>query len=522
MQSITMRPMRALATLAVSVVAVGLALLVCELGLRLLDGQPLWQLTLPPARTVAPPTAVGLDPQIGGALPAEIDPLWIDAEPPPFPKPPTDFRLEKRARLWSDPTTKWYETFRIWNRSMVRSLACRPESIFQRLPQPLLVFDSPDRRVPYRYLPSRTLPGGLMTNRFGWRGPDLPLDKPLQTVRLAFVGASTTVGLWGMPFSYPEYVVHWLNLWAARAGFAVRFDGINAGREGIDSGSIAGVTRDEVLPLEPDMVVYYEGANQSLCMHRVVVPRPPAPSSVRQAVDERIRQARPYLQTARRLAELLQRIDARDGMEPVKPAMKDTWFPAGLDKARPDVSREENLPTAERKILQDLEELRDQLASDGSTLVLSSFVWLVHDGLRLDPLRNGNIYRWLNQECWPHTYRDLRRAADLHNRVLQHYAATKGVPFIDVAAGFPNDPDLFTDGVHLNHEGTKVQAWLALRALVPLVRARLESGAWPRPDRMPLAEHPNIKPPELYRLRCDAPPTEPPRPTATPRDDGFL
>lgn len=517
----TMRLMRALATLAVSVVAVGLALLVCELGLRWLDGQPLWQLTLPPAPTVAPPTAVRIDPQVGGALPAEIDPLWIDAQPPPFPKPPTDGRLEERARLWSDPKIRSYETFRIWNRSTVRAQACLPESIYRRLPQPLLVFDSPERFVPFRYLPSRTLPGGLMTNRFGWRGPDLPLDKPPQTVRLAFVGASTTVGLWGLPFSYPEYVVHWLNLWAMRAGLSVRFDGINAGREGMDSRSIAAVTRDEVVPLEPDMVVYYEGANQSLCTHRVAAPRPPAPSRVRQAIDQRISRAQPYLQTARRLAELLQRIDARDGGEPVKPAVKDTWFPAGLDEAHPDVSSD-HLPAAEKTILNDLEGLRDQLASDGATLVLSSFVWLVHDGLQLDPLRNGNIYLWLNQECWPHTYRDLRRAADLHNRILQRYAAAKDVPFIDVAEDFPDDLDLFTDAVHLNREGTKVHAWLVLRALIPLVRARLESGEWPRPDRTPLAEHPSIKPPEPYTVRCDAAPTEPPRPTPPPREDGFL
>jgi hypothetical protein len=51
---------------------------------------------------------------------------------------------------------------------------------------------------------------------FGWRGPEIPLDKPAGTIRIAFVGASTTVGLFDLPFSYPEYVVHWLNLWAER------------------------------------------------------------------------------------------------------------------------------------------------------------------------------------------------------------------------------------------------------------------------------------------------------------------
>src|SRR6185295_20298650 len=78
----------------------------------------------------------------------------------------------------------------------------------------------------------------------------------------AFVGASTTVGHHSLPFSYPEYVIHWLNLWAARSGQPVRFDGINAGREGLISASIAAIVRQEIVAAEPDLVVYYEGANQ--------------------------------------------------------------------------------------------------------------------------------------------------------------------------------------------------------------------------------------------------------------------
>src|SRR3989442_1201395 len=98
-------------------------------------------------------------------------------------------------------------------------------------------------------------------NRFGWRGPDLELNKDGRTVRIAFVGASTTVAPSYLPFSYPEFIGHWLNLWIRGRHPQTRVEVINAARTGIDSSSIAAIVQQEVVPLEPDLVVYYEGAN---------------------------------------------------------------------------------------------------------------------------------------------------------------------------------------------------------------------------------------------------------------------
>ena len=42
----------------------------------------------------------------------------------------------------------------------------------------------------------------------------------------------------------------------------VRFEVLNAGRESIISTDTAAIVRTEVLPLKPDLVVYYEGGNQ--------------------------------------------------------------------------------------------------------------------------------------------------------------------------------------------------------------------------------------------------------------------
>lgn len=389
------------------------------------------------------------------------------------------------------------------------------------------MFDSPEPggQPPFRYPLARTLPGGLTTNRFGWRGPEIPLDKPPGTIRLAFVGASTTVGLSNLPYSYPEYVVHWLNLWAQRTGAAARFDGINAGREGLISTGIAAVVRQELLPAEPDLVVYYEGANQSLCAQAPGA-RPQVARDVRAGIVGRVLDlTRNHLQLARRLDDLVRRLDAHDGDEPPKPALSSQWAPADLLPGRLDLTRSDLLPQPERVVLASLDSARAALEKDGGELAVSSFVWLVSDGLRLDPLRHLGIYRHLNEWCWPYRYADVRRALDLHNRIVGLYAETHGLPFIDVASAFPLDPDLFFDSIHLNEAGTRVHAWIVFRALVPLLRARLDAGVLPRSDRVALTEHPHIKPAQPFNPTCGTmtPHAVPAPPTPAPRkDDRFL
>ena len=511
-----MRLRRLLGSLLLSLLAICTTVVLCEVVARVWDGAPLLALRLPP-RVIGPvPPPKHLNPAVGGGeLPPDVDPEWLEVSPPPLARGKVDPVLLRRISAAGGDIAP-FELFRIWNRRLVEALACQPGSRFQKMPQPLRVFDPPEPspEPPFRYPPSQTLPGGLVTNRFGWRGPDLPIDKPSRTIRLAFVGASTTVGLYQLPFSYPEYVVHWLNLWAQRAHLDVHFDGINAGREGIGSHAIAAVIRQELLPAEPDLVIYYEGANQSLCVQRAIgAPPRPEPSGAPAVIDRIAGATRAYSQIARRLEGLAQRLRAHGGYEPPKPALDLDWWPSGIDEAHPDIRRND-LPRPEAQILRDLESARTSLEAEGAELALSSFIWLVFEGLRLDPVRDVVIYNHLNGGCWPYRYADLRRAVDLHNHILEQYAAAHRLPFIDAAAAFPPDPELFYDAVHLNTDGTRLQAWIVFRALVPIVRSHLESGVWPRPDRVPQTEHPVIGPGQPFTVSCPRPAGSTSRPPA--------
>src|SRR6185503_7358374 len=104
-------------------------------------------------------------------------------------------------------------------------------------------------------------------------------------------------------------------------------------------------------------------------------------------------------------------------------------------------------------------------------------------------------FRMLNESEWPFRYADVRRMADFQNRVLARYAALRDLLFVDVAAGVPLEPELFIDSIHFTQEGTRVQAWAVLNGILPRIRQRIAAGAWPRPDRVPMRDHPGIAPP---------------------------
>jgi hypothetical protein len=504
----TLRRAAKLAALVTSATIV--ALLVAEAATRLLDGYALTTLRLP---VFAPASVTATRPDLAALAAAvaeapDVDPHWIDDTPPHAASRVDPALLALRGRL-RHPEVPEYNLYFVWNAVFANERGCgdadTDTAFLRSLPQPLTVFDPPDGSAhpPYRQLPETTTPLGLTTNRFGFRGPEIALDKPPGTVRIAFLGASTTLGFPMYPLSYPEYVGHWLNRWAERTGRDVRFEIINAGRAGMSSTDIAAVARDEVIPLEPDLVLYYEGANQfgldpstngSAAAARWTKGLPPGTW-----IRLRIWPSQ-YSALIRRLDRAIHILAARGGREPTKPGHPPPW-PDGLDEQSPDVTRAD-LPLSLPVILHDLDTIRAAVEHDGGELALASFVWLARDGLRLDPVRQAHIYEMLNGRFWPYRYADVRRMADFQNRVFARYAAAHGVPFIDVAGVFPQDPALFLDAIHFNHEGTRLQAWIVFQALLPLMRDRLASGAWPRPDRVPLATHPAFGATRAYTVPC--------------------
>ncbi len=201
------------------------------------------------------------------AVAAGIDRTWFQELPAGPDRDPKDVDPQDAA-LQAEYIKRGHygpQSFYVWNEQFVRAQVCDgSDKLFNNPPKPVKVFQSPDD-LPhpiYRFPASRTLPSGLKTNRYGFRGPDFPPERSSNVIRIAFVGSSQTVSDHIFPFSFPEYFGIWLNKWLAANGNGLRAEIINAGREGIGTADVAAILEQEVLPLVPDYVIFYDGANQ--------------------------------------------------------------------------------------------------------------------------------------------------------------------------------------------------------------------------------------------------------------------
>jgi hypothetical protein len=419
---------------------------------------------------------------------AGVDREWFASPMPERPSVQPDPDLVARMNKYKSGADERaiYE----WNRQVVIGAVCRGEparfsGIFDQFDD-VFVFDPTDgsNEPPIRFLQHATHPDGMRTTAFGWRGPDIPLTKPPGTIRIAFVGASTTVSPHAETYSYPELVGLWLNRWANVNHPGISVEVINAGREGINSRSLPAILRQEILPVEPDLVYYdYDGANQFWPGDFVgtAVPPRPAVSEPRQSGWTS------YSAVGRRLVSAIRQA-IEPGSEPPKPHLNLRW-PIDLDERDPDLKNPE-LPIQLPELLGDIEVARREAAPEGAAFVLTSIAWLVYHGMVLDPARDANVFSFLNTMYWPFTYAHMRRYLDFKTRVFRKYAAAHGLDFVDVDAAYPLDPRLFDDGIHMTRAGIRLHAWIVFNGLVPIIERRLVSHEWPRAARRLLSVHP--------------------------------
>ena len=101
--------------------------------------------------------------------------------------------------------------------------------------------------------------GGIRINSLGFRGPELKMPKSRSTLRVAFLGSSTTycAEVSNNENTWPHLVTEALQ--AEWPGLSV--DYINAGVPGYSVSSSLKNLEYRITPLEPDVIVIYEGHN---------------------------------------------------------------------------------------------------------------------------------------------------------------------------------------------------------------------------------------------------------------------
>ena len=423
----------------------------------------------------------------------DLDAAWIRTSPAPVPHPPTPDMLAQRFARHRE----WLFLYEI-NAAFLKSLWVPGQGVPLlagiELPDSFSVFDAPGGQpLPkYRYPASVTLPTGMVTNRFGFRGRELAPQREPGVVRIGFVGASTTVEAPRLPHSAPELVEHWLNLWAAARGHAVRFETLNAAREAIASPDIRAIVEQELLPLDVDRIVYYEGANQFtpavLDAHvevqgtyELAAPPPGLVGTFDEAAPAASRTWTDVLCTHSAVATALRSLGrGREVLvEPAKPEQS-IQLPPGVGPASFDLAQAGSVLQL-GAILGDLDAIHAAAAPRDARVVVVTFCWLARLGLQLDGLYGRNAFIQLNRAYWPFEYATIRTLADVQNRGLEAWARARGVDVIDLASQLPMDDRLYIDAIHHSETGVRLKAWLLFCALTKQLEADLAAGALPRP-----------------------------------------
>ena len=493
---------RRLIGIAVVLVITGAAVIAAEIAARLVDGYRLTTMRLDASRAPRPRIVPKIDPgaqkwnadydalSYAQKVPVArgVDERWFSEPLPAYDDLKPDAELVERMDRYKGGIDERanYE----WNLRYLSGVLCRGErpDVATAINQfaDVFGFDPPEEseEPPYRFLQHARYSIHRQTNNFGWRSPDIALTKPANTIRIAFVGGSTTIGNHGFPYSYPEQIGFWLTRWAAVRHPGLSIEVINAGREGINSRSLPAIVRQEVLPVEPDLVYYdYDGANQFWPGNFVMTPV----ANLHPSTEPRPGWFATHSAVGARIGSVLRRTIAR-GSEPPKPHLDLVW-PADLDERDPDLSHPQ-LPINLPQLLSDLEATRNALTPNGSQMVVASIGWLVYPGMVLDADRDAAILTMINTTYWPFSYAHIRRYLDFKTRALRKYAAIHQLDFVDMADSFPRDPRLFEDAIHPTRAGTRLQAWMVFNTLVPIIERHLAAHQWPRPATLHLASHP--------------------------------
>jgi len=278
-------------------------------------------------------------------------------------------------------------------------------------------------------------------NSLGFRGEEITRAKPAHTIRIACVGASTTycTGVSGNDAAWPKQLQDKL----CKKYPSVSWEVINAGVPGHRMADGLKNLRHRVLPLQPDLVIYYEANNQLAGdTRRLAEARGLAdPSSGARSPTVKL------LSEASLLFHLCY--------------MNLTITSAGADD---NTKKLQGLPKdLPEGFLKEIGEFHDELKRRTIALVLSTFVVKYRaDQDRAVQIKNADVafyyMPWMSID-------DLLAGIDMYNKAIVDYARTHGVPVVEETTSIPADAKHFLDCIHLSDEGCARMADRFLRCL---------------------------------------------------------
>jgi hypothetical protein len=279
----------------------------------------------------------------------------------------------------------------------------------------------------------------IKINSLGFRGDEFTAAKPPRTVRIVCLGASTTFS--AEVSSNAAMWTHRLQELLQADYPDVRIEVINAAVGGYVAEDLLKVLRHRVLPLDPDLVIYYEANNEIVRDTRELARAAGlVEGSGRSPVLTALSRYSLMVNLAHKNLAILFR----------------SWSPpaGALDR----IPRE--LPN---RFVGVLEEMRAELAARDVPFVLSTFIVKYRrDQDRETQIANADVafyyMPWMSID-------GMLDAMDVYNQAILDYGARAGLTVVDDRFVIPPDTEHFSDCMHLLDKGNAVMAQRFHRAL---------------------------------------------------------
>ncbi len=311
----------------------------------------------------------------------------------------------------------------------VRLLQARRYGTAATVEQQYVVDKRIDLRVPVANLRS----GPIETNSLGFRGPEIRVPKPAGTVRIAFLGASTT---WCAEVSGNEKVWSHLVVEDLRRAFPrADIDQVNAGVPGYVVRSSLKNFEHRVAPLQPDIVVIYHATNDMSAELRML--------AAAEGVIGEAKVEPPSWLSNRSLLWNLAEKNFRIWIAQRKAERK-------IDRLQVDAAR---LGGAFRD---DLVQLVRRAQREARVVAVATFAARLrseqNDEERLQAAASALYYVPFM------TPRGLLESYARYNQVIRQVARETGALLIEDEHGIPGDAGHFTDSVHFTDAGARAMA----------------------------------------------------------------
>ncbi len=266
------------------------------------------------------------------------------------------------------------------------------------------------------------------------KSPEIPQEKTAGVIRIAILGASTTEGSSGNENTYPTQLEKILK----QQGFNVEI--INAAHGGYTIDDILAFYQQFVIPVDPDLVIFYEGSMNNVNFN-----------------------------------EWIKNYDFKFSQNYIK--LYPSWFQTIYQHSALFVKLTNNLIFYKKNLSQNhefnqelpkqslnhyqekVQELLSIAKENKQTIILATFITVAHQDLDI-PRYHKNPYIWesLKLQLFPFTTREIATIHEAYNQVLKNLATAESIPLINTAIVFPKQVQYFNDYVHLTPEGDRLLA----------------------------------------------------------------